>query len=84
MTSKSVKVRLHLAGLNELMRSAPVQGIVTQSAHRIQASAGEEYEAVEVPHKWTARAYVQSKTYKGYKQEAKGGQLTRAVGSHAH
>lgn len=83
MIKKSVRVRLHLPGLNALMRSAPVQGLVTQSANRIQAAAGEEFEVVEKPHKWTARTYVQNSTYQGLRDEAKNGVLSKAVGANA-
>lgn len=80
--SKSVRVRLHLPGLNALMRSAPVQDLVDKSAESIRSQAGEEFETVSVQHKWTARAYVQNATWKGWRQESKEGRLTRAVGSH--
>lgn len=74
-----VKVKLRLSGLNQLMRSEPVQAEVLRRARRIQAAAGDNFEVVSRPHRWTARAYVQPKNYAGRREEAKHKRLTSAV-----
>lgn len=77
----NVRVVLKLRGLNQLMRSEPVQRVVNERAKRIAAAAGEDFEAVPKPHKWTARAYVQAKNARGMRAEARDKVLTRAVGN---
>ena len=52
-------VKLKLAGLNKLMRSAPVQSLVNEKAGRISADAGPKYRVVVRPHRYTARAFVE-------------------------
>ena len=52
-------VKLKLAGLNKLMRSAPVQSLVNEKAGRISAAAGPKYRVVVRPHRYTARAFVE-------------------------
>lgn len=73
------KVVLKLRGLNELMRSPGVTAEVVRRARRMQAAAGENFEVVVYPHRWTARAYVQSKGAAGAEDEARDKRLTRAI-----
>ena len=74
-------VKLKLLGLNVLMRSEQAQRVVDQHGQRIARAAGENFEYVRSPHKWTARGFVQAKNARGRRQEAREKRLTRAVGS---
>lgn len=76
-----VNVKLSLPGLNALMRSAPVQAIVDARGKRMAAVAGENFEYVPRPHKWTARGYVQPANAEGRREEAREKRLNRALGS---
>lgn len=42
--SKAVKVELNLTGINELMKSPEMMGIINQAAQQIASAAGEGYE----------------------------------------
>ena len=54
-------VKLKLTGLNKLMRSAPVQAKVNAEAGRMAARAGAKFRVTPSPHRWVARAFVESK-----------------------
>ena len=55
-----VRVRLRMRGLNQLMRSAPVQREVNKHAARIMSHAGgSRFQVRPSPHRWVARAYVE-------------------------
>lgn len=53
--------KLNLRGLNKLMRSEPIQAKVNAEAGRMSARAGSKFRVKPDPHKWTARAFVESK-----------------------
>jgi hypothetical protein len=72
-------VRLKMAGINELMRSAPVQAEVTRRAQRIAAAAGPGFTVKTKPHKWTARAYVIASTPEARRREAEDKVLLAAL-----
>lgn len=76
-----VRVKLNIKAVNQLMRSQPVTAEVARRAHRIRNAAGDEYEVVVSPHKWTARAFVQAKDAKTSREEARTGRLLRALDS---
>ena len=59
--ANDVRVRLSLAGLNRLMRSEPIQRKVTAEAARIASRAGDKFQVEAKPHRWTARAYAETK-----------------------
>ena len=59
--SNNVNVRLKLGGLNQLMRSEPVQREVNRNAYRVAHAAGEDYTVHPSPHRWVARAFVQAR-----------------------
>ena len=61
MASKDVNVRLKLSGLNKLMRSPEVQKAVNAEAGRMSARAGAKFQVHPSTHRWTARAFVESK-----------------------
>jgi hypothetical protein len=75
----SVKVRLNLRALNALMKSAPVQAEVTRRAQRIADAAGEGFEAIARPARYTARAYVHTKDAVGRKRQAESSVLERSL-----
>ena len=72
-------VNLNLPGLNALMRSAEVQAEVNRRGQRIQAAAGENFEYVASPHRYTARGYVQVNGAAGAREEARDKRLTRSL-----
>ena len=75
----NVKVRLNLAGINQLMSSKPVQDEVTARAKRIAQAAGSNFEVVDKPHRWTARSFVQAANPDGMREEARDKRLTGAL-----
>lgn len=75
----NVTVKLRLRGLNILMKSDPVQSEVARRAQRIAAEAGEGFEAVVKPAKYTARAYVRTADATGRKRQAEEAVLERAL-----
>ncbi|MFJ6429711.1 hypothetical protein [Microbacterium maritypicum] len=74
-----VRVQIKLRGLNTLMTSPEAIAKVVGAANKIQAAAGEDFEVKVVPHRWTARAYVQPKNARGMREEARNKVLTRAL-----
>lgn len=59
--AKGVRVRLKLKGINQLMRSDPVQAEVNKVAGQIRARAGAKFQVHPSPHRYTARAFVEPK-----------------------
>lgn len=76
-----VRVKLNMKGIRQLLRSSEVQGEVARRAQRGAAAAGEGFEAVVKPHKYTARAFVQTADETGRKREAESKVLNRALGA---
>lgn len=74
-----VDVKLNLRGLNAIMTSPAVSAVVEERARRIAAAAGDGFEVVIRPHKYTARAYVQTATWAARRREAKEKVLNRAL-----
>ena len=74
-----VDVKLIIRGINEVMTSPGANSIVAERARRIAAAAGPGFEAKIVPHKWTARAYIQPVTRKAREREARDKVLARAL-----
>jgi len=72
------KVVLNMGGINAVLREA--QPVVDAAAERMQGAAGPDYEVVSKPHRWTARAFVQTATAKGARDNAKHNTLARALG----
>lgn len=56
----TVNVKLKIKGVRELLRSRPVQADLAARAQRMAREAGEGFEAVVKPHKYTSRAFVQT------------------------
>lgn len=74
-----VTVRLKIGGIRQVLRSAEVQKEVARRAQRGAAAAGPGIEAVVKPHKYTARAFVQTADEEGRRREADGKVLNRAL-----
>jgi len=79
MTKPTVK--LNIRGLNALMTSAPVTAQVAREAKRRAQQAGPNFEAVVKPHRWTARAFIQTANAAGAKEQADNAVLERVLGS---
>ena len=73
--------KLNLAGLNELMKSGPMQSIINQAAASMAASAGDGYE-VEAAHpiSFIAIGSVRATTFKARLDNSKNNTLLKAKG----
>lgn len=75
-----VRVKLNIGGVRKLLRSNEVQSDLARRATRAAAAAGPDYEAIVKPHRYTARAFVQTKdTDDARRREAEDKNLTRAL-----
>lgn len=76
-----VKFKLDLKGLNELMKSPEMQGVLNDAAQRIAGSAGDGYE-VEAAHpiQFVAIASVRAATWKARKDNSENNTLEKAAG----
>ena len=74
-----VRVKLKIRGIREVLRSAPVQAEVARRARRMAQAAGSGFESIVKPHKYTARAFVQTASQEGRRREANEKVLTRAL-----
>lgn len=81
----AARVKLNLKGINALMTSQPVQAEVARRAHRMAREAGDGFEAVVKPHRWTARAFVQTDLDNpdGARRQATDHVLERVLGNQA-
>ena len=76
----NMRVKLHIGPLRQLWRGPEVTAEVARRAQRGAAAAGADYEVVVKPHRYTARAFVQTKdTDEARLREAEGKHLTRAL-----
>ena len=77
-----VNFKLNLKGLNELMKSSEMQGILNQGAEAIAAAAGDGFE-IEAAHpiNFIAIASVYPATYKAKLKNGKHNILEKAKGS---
>ena len=74
-----VRVKLKLRRINELMSSPPVQAEVARRAWRMARAAGSGFVAVVNPHKFTARAFIQTDTDAARKRQAQDAVLERSL-----
>ena len=74
-----VKVKLKLKGINAVMTSPGAIAEVARRAQRMASAAGEGFEAVVNPHRWTARAFVRTADAPGRKRQADDAVLERAL-----
>ena len=79
--SKNVKFVLNLAGLNELMKSGPMQSTLNQAAAQIQGRAGAGY-SIESAHAigFVAIASVYAATREAKRDNLKNNTLLKAKG----
>lgn len=75
-----VDFRFNLPGLNELMKSAEMQGVLNEAANQIAATAGEGYE-VESAHNinFIAIAAVHAETYEAKRDNSQNNTLLKAA-----
>lgn len=76
---KRIPVQLDLNGLNKIMTSPEIQAVVDSTGRRMAAAAGDGFEYVASPHRWTARGYVQPKNARAMREQAKTAALERAL-----
>lgn len=74
-----VKVKLKQKGIRETLKSSPVQADLARRAKRIADAAGEGFEMVVKPHKYTSRAFVQTDTEEARKRQAEDAVLERSL-----
>lgn len=72
-------VKLNMRGIREVLKGPEVTADLARRSKRVEAAAGDGFEAVVKPGKYTARAYVQSAGRKGDEREASEKALTRAL-----
>jgi len=77
-----IDFKFNLPGLNELMKSAEMQGVLNEAANKIAATAGEGYE-VESAHNinFIAIAAVHAETYEAKLDNSENNTLLKAAGS---
>jgi len=76
-----IRVKLKISGVRQVLKSPGVVSEVVRRARRIQEAAGEGFEMVVKPHRYTARAFVQTGDADAAKREAEQKVLTRALGA---
>ena len=74
-----IKFKLNRAGVAELMKSAPMQNVLSQHASDIQARCGDGYVKDIRVGKNRANAMVSAETYKAKKDNMKNNTLLKAV-----
>lgn len=80
--SKKYTFRLNLPGLNQLMKSAPMQSALNSAANSISAMAGDGFETESAhPISFIAIASVGAATYEARKNNSDNNTLLKAVGS---
>jgi hypothetical protein len=72
-------LKLNLPGINKIMTGKGARALVRRELNRMEASAGEGFEAVERPHRWTARGYVQTADAAGARRQAREKVLERVA-----
>lgn len=76
-----VKFKLDLKGLNELMKSGDMQGVLNDAANRIAGAAGDGYETEAAhPLSFAAIASVRAATYDSYYDALENQTLEKAAG----
>lgn len=75
------RIKLNMRGVNELMRSQPVQDLTDAIGEGMAAQAGSNFEYVRRGHRWTARGYVQPANVEGMREEARDKKLTGVLGA---
>lgn len=73
-------VKLNLPGINALMTSPPAQAIVDGLGRQMAAAAGDGFEYVARPHRYTARGYVQPINDRARRRQMRDVVLEQALG----
>lgn len=73
-------VKLNLAGINALMTSPAAQAAVDRIGRQMAADAGEGFEYVARPHRYTARGYVQSSDARARRRQMRDAVLEQSLG----
>ncbi len=73
------RVKLNMKGIRAVLKSQPVIDEVARRAHRIKMAAGDGFVVVVKPHKYTARAFVQTDTPEAARRQAESKVLNRAL-----
>lgn len=74
-----IPVRLNLPGINQVLRAA--QSKLDEIGEGMAADAGDGFEYVPSPHRYTARGYVQVDSVEGARRQARDAVLERVMGS---
>lgn len=76
-----VRFKLSLKGLNELMKSPEMQGVLNDAAQKIAGAAGDGYE-VEAAHpiRFVAIASVRAATFRARRDNSEHNTLEKAAG----
>lgn len=74
------KLKLNLAAVNAIMTSPGAQAVVDRIGRQMAADAGDGFEYVASPHRWTARGYVQTTNARGRRRQAREAALESALG----
>lgn len=75
----SVKVKLNIRGIREVLKSSGVESELVRRGRRVQNTAGDGFELVVKPARYTSRVFVQTGTGEAAKREAEDKVLTRAL-----
>lgn len=77
-----IKFKFNLSGLNELMKSAEIQGVLNDAANQIAAQAGEGYEVEQAhPIRFVAISSVNASTWDAVRDNSENNTLQTAMGS---
>lgn len=77
--SSKVKIKLNKAGVRELLKSSEMQSICMEHAHRIQRTAGADYEAGERHYPERSGAAVYPANDSGYYDNLKNNTLLKVL-----
>ena len=76
-----VKIELNLEGINEMMKSGPIQGAVLEAGQAVAAAAGEGYAAEVHQANWVAISNVYAETPEAKRDNLRNNTLLKALGS---
>lgn len=75
-----VKIELNSAGIQELLKSAEIQGYCEELAHEVAGRAGDGYEVDSMVGKTRANASVYAATKEAIKDNLENNTLLKALG----
>ncbi|MFZ4894638.1 hypothetical protein ACL9RL_09325 [Plantibacter sp. Mn2098] len=73
------QVKLKMKAIRAVLKSNETQAEVARRARRMANAAGPGFESVVKPHKFTARAFVQTSNATGRRRQAKEAVLERSL-----